>query len=140
MRRTPRQTVEMPRLELMPLLDVVFLLLTFFAFAMLLMVQADVLGVELPVVEGAEQAPQPGVAVVVAVAADGSMALDGSPMPWPELIDALTQRRDQEPELAVLLEVDTNAPSGRLIEVVQGLRGAGLAEFGLLGIPNEPPR
>ena len=46
-----RTSLHEPRLEMTPLLDVVFLLLTFFAFSMLVMVRADVVDVDLPVID-----------------------------------------------------------------------------------------
>lgn len=117
----------------MPLLDVVFLLLTFFAFALLLMVQARVLDVNLPVVEAgvsAGNAPEP---IVVSITAEGTLAVDRQAVDDASLVERLHAKRDAADEPTLLLEVDVGAPSGRLIEVVQTLRGAGFERFGVLG-------
>lgn len=123
----------------MPLLDVVFLLLTFFAFAMLLMVRAEVLGVELPVLEaGPEARTDAAPPAVVTIAADGSLAFNGEALPDDEVMARLIAERSSAPELALVLEVDTGAPSGRLIRLVQQLRAEGFTSLGILGQPADP--
>lgn len=137
-----RRQTEQPRLELMPLLDVVFLLLTFFAFALLVMVRAEVLDVELPVLEAGQTAQPEGVPVVVTITEDGSLAIDREPVPQEALIEQLQIRRSagsDGQEFALLLEVDVGAPSGRLIELVQMLRRAGFDRFGVLGSTGGQP-
>lgn len=139
---TLRRQTSQPRLELMPLLDVVFLLLTFFAFALLVMVQAEVLDVELPVLEAGRTAQGGDAPVVVTITADGSIAVDREPVEDESLIEQLEIRRSASPEgseFALLLEVDVGAPSGRLIELVQTLRQAGFDRFGVLGSRGDQP-
>lgn len=127
----------------MPLLDVVFLLLTFFAFALLVMVRAEVLDVELPVIEAGRTAEQAGTPVVVTIANDGSLAIDREPVEDEQLVEQLQARRSensaQSQEFTLLLEVDVGSPSGRLIELVQTLRRAGFDRFGVLGNTGDQP-
>lgn len=68
-----------PRLEMMPLLDVVFLLLCFFIYSFVVMIRADALSVGLaPVTTGS----QPGAAAIqlLTIDGDGSFAFDGEPI------------------------------------------------------------
>ncbi|MEM8756388.1 MAG: biopolymer transporter ExbD [Planctomycetota bacterium] len=135
LRAIDRSADSAPRLELMPLLDVVFLLLTFFAFAMLLMVQATVIDVRLPVVDRSGASSQPQDPRVISLAADGTLALDAEAISIDELLAELQSSggdRDQRP---VLLEVDAQADSGEMIRLVQRLRSAGISDFGVLGLP-----
>ena len=68
-----------PRLEMMPLLDVVFLLLTFFIYSFAVMIRADALAVDLaPVSTGTQPAGQ--VARVLLIDAEGMMSYDGQTM------------------------------------------------------------
>ncbi len=137
-----RSKPEPPRLELMPLLDVVFLLLTFFAFALLVMVRAEVLDVELPVLEAGRAAQQGGTPVVVTITEDGSLAIDRESVAEEDLIDRLQTRRSASPhadDFSLLLEVDVGSSSGRLIELVQMLRQAGFDRFGVLGSTGDQP-
>ena len=46
--RAIRRTDHEMRIEIMPLIDVIFLLLTFFIYAMVLLVRAEMLPMELP--------------------------------------------------------------------------------------------
>ena len=123
----------------MPLLDVVFLLLTFFAFALLVMVRAEVLNVDLPVVEAGASATTSNVPVVVTITRDGSIAIDREPTEDTQLIERLQAKRETTEEFSLLLEVDVGSPSGRLIELVQQLRGAGFESFGVLGSSGDQP-
>lgn len=117
----------------MPLLDVVFLLLTFFAFALLMVVRADVLDVRLPVVEAGRSDSASVRPVVVTVLADGAVAVDTVRVEPDALVGALRTGLSERPGASILLEIDTQAPSGRLIELVQTLRAEGFEEFGILG-------
>lgn len=127
----------------MPLLDVVFLLLTFFAFALLVMVRAEVLDVKLPVIEAGQTAEQRGTPVVVTIIEDGSLAIDREPVERSELLSELRTRRSAseigDEEFSLLLEVDVGSPSGTLIETVQMLREAGFDRFGVLGSAGDQP-
>ncbi|MEO0629532.1 MAG: biopolymer transporter ExbD, partial [Planctomycetota bacterium] len=127
----------------MPLLDVVFLLLTFFAFALLVMVRAEVLDVELPVIEAGRTTEQRGTPVVVSIVEDGSLAIDREPVEDAVLVEQLQMKRseseDAGSEFTLLLEVDVGSPSGRLIELVQTLRQAGFDRFGVLGSSGDQP-
>lgn len=118
----------------MPLLDVVFLLLTFFAFAIVLMVRAEVLGVELPVLEaGPEAAAEASDPTVLTITADGELAINGEAMDEAAALSVLREAQAVSNDFALLLEVDAGAPSGRLLEIVQQLRREGFLSFGILG-------
>ena len=70
--RPLRRTEHEARIEIMPLIDVVFLLLTFFIYAMVLMVRAEVLPVPLEsYVSGTPAEPRPTISVTLAI--DGNI-------------------------------------------------------------------
>ena len=54
--RRVRRMGDDARVELTPMIDVVFLLLTFFVFSIVLMIRADVLDVQLPELTAGENA------------------------------------------------------------------------------------
>jgi biopolymer transport protein ExbD len=133
-----RQQSEL-RLELTPLIDVIFLLLTFFIFAMILMIRADVLDVSLPTL-GSAGTSQPGVAITVAVTADGSVAVDGQPVPIEELVETLKASREKSPDARLLLAVDQTGRTGDMLAVTDALIGAGITDFSVLATPGDGPR
>ncbi|USN99031.1 MAG: biopolymer transporter ExbD [Phycisphaeraceae bacterium] len=122
------------RLDMTPLIDVVFLLLTFFIFALVLMVRADVLDITLPKVGTGASARQAN-AVIVTLTADGSILVDReatTPADVGERVRALVAERD---DAVVMLEADARAASGRLIELADALVAAGVREFSVIGMP-----
>lgn len=133
MRRVRRTTPEL-RLELTPLIDVVFLLLTFFVFAMVLMVRAEVLGVDLPEIAAGE-AGERAEMVTVTLDAEGRAFVDGEETPVEVVAAAVARARDAKGGAEVLIAVDEGARAGTLVEVADALTAAGITAFGVLGTP-----
>ena len=134
--RVRRTTTPEVRIDLAPLIDVVFLLLTFFLFAMLLMVRADALDLTLPEIASGEPA-EPGVPVTIALTAAGEIRVDNElldPAAVPERVQAIFQARGT-PEPQLVLAVDEGCPAGVLIGMIDRLTGAGLGDFAVLGTP-----
>ncbi|MEO0477064.1 MAG: biopolymer transporter ExbD [Planctomycetota bacterium] len=83
--RTVRRHDHSPRVEMMPLIDVVFLLLTFFIYAMVVMVELKSSGVELLSVEGASQATSEPFVL---------LEIDGSGVVWIEGVQVADDELD----------------------------------------------
>ncbi|MEN0021506.1 MAG: biopolymer transporter ExbD, partial [Planctomycetota bacterium] len=140
-RRIRRSTSEL-RVELTPLIDVVFLLLTFFVFATLLMVRVDVLGLNLPGI-GTGRPAEPVQVIRITLLANGVVLVDGTDAresPQAEDADdawlaAAQQARSDRPDAQVLLFTDRDTGTGRLIEVLDRLRSVGIEEVGIVGQP-----
>lgn len=134
--------MEEPRVELMPLIDVIFLLLTFFVFALALMVRADVLDVRLPEVASGTPA-SPGAIVTVAINADGVVFVDGEEIAIEEIVGRVRDRRDELTaeggEARVLVAPDENSRSGVVIRVIDALRYAGVGDISVMGRPGAAP-
>lgn len=133
-----RTSLPEPRLEMTPLLDVVFLLLTFFAFTMLVMVRADVVGVDLPVIDPTGSSAGGPVPIIVSLTSDDRTAVNGEFYEADALSEAVNAARSGSPDAPVVLEVDVGSASGRLIELVQQLRAAGVETLSILGSRQEP--
>lgn len=116
-----------PRLEMMPLIDVVFLLLTFFVFAMVLSARLEVTQIELPTVATGAESPEVARYVVLGLDEAGQLTLDGEPLEWADAGEAITGAigggEGSEPA-QLLVAPDKRAPSGdlfRLVDLLQGL-------------------
>ena len=122
----------------MPLIDVIFLLLTFFVFAIALMVRADVLDVRLPEVASGTPAT-PGAIVTVAIDEEGVVFVDGEETALEDLVQRVQDRRDAaEAEggaARVLVAPDENSRSGVVIRVIDALRYAGVGDISVMGRP-----
>lgn len=126
----------------MPLVDVVFLLLTFFVFAMVLMVRADVLGVTLPEF-GAGQAVQHASVLTISIDEDGALRLDGEPIDLQSLGDAVLAALDANPDNPprVVIAADQRSASGALLGALDALTAAGVPDVSIMGRPSvERPR
>lgn len=137
MRRIRRTSPE-PRMEMTPLLDVVFLLLTFFVFALLLMVRADVLNVSLPAL-GAAQPAAGANTITITIDEAGAAHIDGEPVPVDDIAARTADRLSENPEARLLIAVDTRSRSSALMQVVNNLVAAEITDFALLGRTSEEP-
>lgn len=116
---------------MMPLIDVVFLLLTFFIFAMVVMVEFKSSGVSLVSVEGGSQAVTERV-VVVELDDRGGVLIDGRPVADDE-VDArlreVASRADVPPVIVAVQDVAgavDRAPS--LVRLLDRIGEAGLTD------------
>lgn len=114
------------------MIDVVFLLLTFFIFSIALMVRADVLGVSLPDLTSGVEAERVEP-ITVTLRADGSVSLMGEAVAREGLVEAIRTLRQTRPDAPVLLAADVEAGAGQLIELADALVGAGITRFSVVG-------
>ncbi len=120
----------------MPLVDVVFLLLTFFVFALVLMVRADVLGVTLPEF-GAGQAVQRESVMTISIDEQGGLRLDGEPIELESLaaaVRAALEARVGSPP-RVVIAADQRSASGALLGALDALTAAGVPDVSIMGRP-----
>lgn len=134
MRRVRRSSAGV-RLELTPLIDVVFLLLTFFVFSVVLMVRADVLDVRLPELSAGRSA-EGARTITVTIDDQGRVFVEGEAVGRGgvgERVRALRAERGEDSP--ILLAVDESGRAGDLIRLADELSAAGLGEFSVLGRP-----
>ncbi|MEZ6242311.1 MAG: biopolymer transporter ExbD [Phycisphaerales bacterium] len=135
MRRVRRSSAGV-RLELTPLIDVVFLLLTFFVFSVVLMVRADVLDVKLPELTAGRSA-EGARTITVTIDDQGKVFVEGEAVERGAIGDRIREIRAQRGEDSpILLAVDESGRAGDLIRLADELSAAGLGEFSVLGRPS----
>lgn len=120
-----------PRLELTPLIDTVFLLLTFFLFALVLTARLEVTDIDLPGAAVADT-PERAVYTVVSVRRDASYTIDDVPAELEELVTELAERLEQDPSIRVVVAPDRAAPSGALLTLLDALSAADLRAVRIL--------
>jgi len=124
-------------MEMTPLIDVVFLLLTFFIFALVLMVRADVLDITLPEIGRGESAAG-REAIVLSIDREGAVFVEGEAVGPGAIGERLEALRAARPGAVVMISADERSPSGALIELADTLVGAGVREFSIAGSPESP--
>jgi biopolymer transport protein ExbD len=127
------------RIEMMPLIDVIFLILTFFVYAMVLMVRVDVLPVPLESYASGESA-ESDPAIAVTLRLDGSIHVGQEETGADGMLDAIASAQADAPETIVYLVLEagdgTTDRGPRLTAMWDRLHRAGI-DIKLVGTPSE---
>ena len=118
-----------PRIEMLPLIDIVFLLLVVFIYAMLSMAVHKGLPVVLPT--SSEAQPEKQTVLSVTVKADGSIFVNEAPVTLEALVPLLRQLAATDDQTGVLLFADRHLPYQELFRVLDKIRQAGLERISL---------
>jgi biopolymer transport protein ExbD len=127
------------RIEIIPLIDIMFFLLAAFMLVSLSMVNLKGLPVNLPTATTA--APNSARNLVrLAVDRAGVVYLEDRPVGNHELALMLAARHQENPELRVLLSGDQDARHGEVVRVLDLVRSVGVQQVALATrAPGEPP-
>ena len=106
------------RIEMTPLMDVVFLLLVFFIYAVARMTTVSAVSVALPEANADEQ---PGRYIVITLDKENSLWLDDVPTQRGELPRRLSAKNKDTP---VLIRVDRDLPIGEGLSLLSDLQKA----------------
>ena len=117
------------RIELIPLIDIVFLLLFFFIYAMLSMAVHRGLPVQLP--KSTATRIEKHTTLSVTIKTDGSIFLDKEPVSISELADALRAKAADNRQTGVLLFADRSLSYQILFRVLDQIRSTGLNQVSL---------
>jgi len=117
------------RIEMLPLIDIVFLLLVVFIYTMLSMAVHHGLKVSLPTSSVAEIEKQ--LILSVTVKSDGSLYVDKVQVALEELPDVLESKALGHPNPGVLLFADNAISYQRLFQVLDRIKMAGLNRISL---------
>jgi biopolymer transport protein ExbD len=131
-RRVPAKAV---RIEIVPLLDMMTLLMVVFVYAAATMTAHRALAVDLPAAAGA--AVERGEHLAVTVDRSGAVYLEGRPVSLEALAAEVKVRLAAKPDLKVTLDADRGAAYGEAVKVLDVLRRAG-AEKVRLSVASEP--
>src|SRR5210317_2666451 len=117
------------RIEMLPLIDIVFLLLVFFIYAMLSMAVHRGLPVELPLSTTAEIDKK--LILSVTVKADEEIYVDKERVALADLTQVLQNKADGIREPGVLVFADRALPYQMIYNVLDKIRQAGLSRISL---------
>ena len=117
------------RIEMIPLIDVVFLLLVFFIYAMLSMVMHRGINVNLPRAESSTVDRKDYMSI--AITEKGEIYLDDEKISLKEMDLLFTRQSEDEPDTMVFIRGDRGVCYERIIEVLDVVRKAGLQKVSL---------
>jgi biopolymer transport protein ExbD len=118
-----------PRVEMLPLIDVVFLLLVVFIYTMLSMAVHKGLPVALPF--GKQVQPEKAAPISVTVTETGAVFINKSPVETEDIVSILKQYPGLQAETGVLLFADRQVAYQKVFEVLDRIRKAGLYRISL---------
>jgi biopolymer transport protein ExbD len=126
-----------PRIEMLPLIDVVFLLLVFFIYAMLSMAVHRGLTVALPASSTAKIDKK--LVLSISIKSDGTIYIDRDAVPLEELAKILKDKARHETEPGVLLFADRSISYQKLFKVLDQIKTAGIQRISLQAESEKTP-
>lgn len=126
-----------PRIEMLPLIDVVFLLLVFFIYAMLSMAVHRGLPVVLPASSTAKIDKK--LVLSVTIKSDGIIYVDKHPVDLENLSKTLKLRAGDETNPGVLLFADRSISYQKLFKVLDQIQTAGIQRISLQADSEKTP-
>lgn len=129
MRLRNRRSFRKPEVMIIPMIDIMFFLLVFFMLSTLYMVDLKTIPVNIPKVANAQT--QTNVNYLVTMKADGSLYLEDKPIDEETLIQNAKVQYSQNPDFAVVIRADESIDYGKIMALLDKLKGAGITKFGL---------
>jgi biopolymer transport protein ExbD len=133
-----RRPEDEARIEIMPLIDVIFLLLTFFIYAMVLMIRAELLPVQMQEFAAGKPA-QPAPAVTISLDRVGNLYVNRDPVTLDDILERLQTEKAKDPNTVIYLASEEIGDHDRLptfLALYDRLAFAGL-DIKLVGRPQE---
>jgi biopolymer transport protein ExbD len=117
-----RRTRPNVAIDIAPLVDVVFLLVIFFAVSTTFLESA---GLELELPSSTSTAQREIEDLTVVLAADGSLSLEGEEIDREQLTERLTDLLADAERKVVVLRADTNTSHGEVVKIMDLIRASG---------------
>ena len=117
------------RIEIIPMIDVIFFLLVFFMVESLAMTKINSMPVALPKTSSSPEAIKQDV--ILTVKADGSVFLNKTPVTLESLGNQLAYEMHDHPQDVVVVNADQGTNYGLVVQVMDKARQIGVRKFAL---------
>lgn len=117
------------RIEIIPMIDVIFFLLVFFMVTSLAMTRINSIKVVLPKTSGAAENMNQNI--ILTVKKDGSMLVNKTPVTLDTLASRLVYEMQVDPQGIVIVNADEAAGYGIVVQAMQKAKEAGVRKFAL---------
>lgn len=118
-----------------PLVDVVLVLLVVLMVSSTYVV-AQTIKVQLPKASQSDGPAKKPLRLILKT--DGTLMLDDAPVTADQVSAALLERIQADPETSLVISADTNVPHGKVVELIDRAKAAGVTQFAInveLGAP-----
>ena len=123
--RIARKESEKARIEIIPMIDVIFFLLVFFMISTLSMTVNRGLPVNLPTAASSQKDVRDNVSLTVMQ--DGKMFLNKEPVTLQDMGSRVKAALDGDPRLAVVINADGQVLHSTVVDILDELRQAGVS-------------
>jgi len=123
--RIPRKQSEKARIEIIPMIDVIFFLLVFFMVSTLSMTINRGLPVNLPTAATSQKEMRDNVSLTVMQ--DGHMFLNKEPITLQDMGPGVNTALASDPQLAVVINADGQVLHSTVVDILDELRQAGVS-------------
>ncbi|MDP9651566.1 ExbD/TolR family protein [Paraburkholderia caledonica] len=128
MSRTRYLEAREPRIEIVPMIDIMMFLLIFFMVTMLKMI--DMSGIKINVPQAATAVALPKATVTITVDKGGELYFEGQPVSAEALTQTLSARAAQA-KLEVLVASERDVPLQSVLRAMDVARAAGVEDLGI---------
>ena len=121
--------VDKPRIEIIPMIDIMMFLLVFFIVITLRMIQGTGIQLDLPSSKTTQDLKP--TQITIGVQKDGAMYIDGQPYSAEAMKAKLEEAKKSSDKLAVILAGDKELTYQNTLKVMDVARSAGISQVGL---------
>ena len=121
--------VDKPRIEIIPMIDIMMFLLVFFIVITLRMIQGTGIQLDLPSSKTTQDLKP--TQITIGVQKDGAMYIDGQPYSAEAMKAKLEEAKKSSDKLAVILAGDKELTYQNTLKVMDIARSAGISQVGL---------
>lgn len=129
MHRRPKNIENPPQMMLSPMIDMMFMMLVFFIVSTMYMSDIQTIPIRLP--RAAHSETVSNTTFSVTIKADGSIYLDDKPTNVALIVANAQLESKRDKSFSVIIRAEKDAEYGKVIELMDKLKGAGVTRFGL---------
>lgn len=120
-----------PQINIVPMIDVVFAILTFFIVSTLFLTRSEGLPVNLPNAETATQQNTTRQKLTITIDDQGKLFLDRQPVELETLTSQIEAQKGNQQTVLVVIHADTTVDHGQVIAVMDQVRSIEGASLGI---------
>jgi biopolymer transport protein ExbD len=131
----PEDPESPPYINIVPMIDVIFVVLAFFILSSLFLTRSEGLPVNLPTAVTSESQPREH-ALILTIPASGTLQLGNEPITLDTLAARVEARRIGDLSLLVILQADAAVSHGQVVAVMDRLRSLEYVQLAIATQPN----
>ena len=129
MRLRDRRIIKPPELMIIPMIDIMFFLLVFFMLGTMYMIELKTIPIKLPTATNTTLEVKSTFSVTMKE--DGSLWLEDKKIDLSNLLMQAKIEKNNNPNFAIIIRADKNIDYGKVVKLLDQIKGAGITRFGL---------